>query len=308
VHVLVSGDALERFGDVLRPVPDVEWVVVDPDVDSGAVECAWLSADLWYGGVLGAFVDGCRRAPRLRWVHTSSAGTDGPWFDELLARGVRLTTSHVNDVPIAEYVLAMVLRHFQRHDDWAAVRRDRRWSHHDFREVAGTTWLVVGVGAIGTRVAERARAFGARVVGVRRTPHGDEPVDQIVTPDRLLDVVPDADVVVLARPAGPPVVDAEFLAAMREGSVLVNVARGSLVDEDALVEALDRGVPDHAVLDVFRTEPLPLDNPLWSHPRVTITPHNANGGLGRYRRAAELFAANLRRYQRGEPLPDEVSA
>lgn len=310
MDAFVSGDALARFGDVLRPVDDVRWVEVEPDADTSAAECAWLSADLFYSGRLDLFFDGCRRAPALRWVHTSSAGTDGAWFDELLARGVRLTTSHVNDVPIAEYVLGMVLRHFQRHDEWMTARAARQWVHHDFREIAGTTWLIVGVGAIGARVAERARAFGARVVGVRRSPRGDEPVDDVVTPDRLLDVLPAADVVVLARPAGPPppLVDAAFLGAMREGSVLVNVARGSLVDEGALLAALDGGTPAHAILDVFGTEPLPSDSPFWSHARVTLTPHNANGGVGRYRRAAELFAANLRRYQRGDPLPDEVSA
>ena len=308
MDVLVSGYALRRFGDVFEPVDGVRWVEVAPDADASQVACAWLSADLFYSGQLDVFFDGCRRAPALRWVHTSSAGTDGAWFDELLARGVRLTTSHVNDIPIAEYVLGMVLRHFQRHDEWVAARAERTWVHHDFRELSGTTWLIVGVGAIGGRVAERVRAFGARVIGVRRSARGGEPVDELVTPDRLLDVVPAADVVLLARPAGPPVVDAAFLAAMRDGSVLVNVARGSLVDEDALLASLERGVPEHAILDVFATEPLPPDSPFWSHPRVTVTPHNANGGTGRYRRAAELFGTNLRRYQRGEPLPDEVAA
>jgi phosphoglycerate dehydrogenase-like enzyme len=252
---------------------------------------------------MGVFFAGLRAAPRLRWVHTSSAGTDGAGFDELLARGVLLTTSHVNAMPIAEYVLAMVLRHYQRPGEWEAARRERKWAHHDFREVLGTTWLVIGLGAIGSEVATRARAFGARVIGVRRSPVGDEPVDAMVTPDALLDVVDEADVVVLSRPASPgapPVVDDAFLSRMRPGSVLVNIARGSLVDDAALLAALDRGVPEHAILDVFDVEPLPADSRYWTHPRVTVTPHSANGGLGRYRRAAELFARNLDRFVRGE--------
>jgi glyoxylate/hydroxypyruvate reductase len=101
-------------------------------------------------------------------------------------------------------------------------------------------------------------------------------------------------------------VDEAMLASVREGAVLVNVARGSLVDEDALIRALDAGQLAHAVLDVFATEPLPADSPLWDHPRVTVTPHSSGGGLGRYRRSAEVFAANLTRYLNHEPLLHEV--
>lgn len=305
MDVFASSDAAATVRDLVDPTV-VRFVDVVRDADTSSVEAAWLSADLWHRGTMGVFFGGLRRAPGLRWVHTSSAGTDGAGFDDLLARGVLLTTSHVNAVPIAEYVLAMVLRHYQHPDEWDAARRERAWVHHDFREVLGTTWLVVGLGAIGSEVATRVRAFGGRVVGVRRTPRGDEPVDAVVTPDALLDVVGDADVVVLSRPASPgapPVVDGAFLARMRAGSMLVNVARGSLVDDAALLAALDRGVPEHAILDVFPVEPLPGDSPYWTHPRVTVTPHSANGGVGRYRRAAELFASNLDRFVRGELAP-----
>ena len=173
----------------------------------------------------------------------------------------------------------------------------------------GTTWLVVGLGAIGTAVATRAAVFGARVVGVRRHPTGEEPVDALLAPTDPLDAVPTADVVVLAAPATAAterLVDARFLAAMRPGSVLVNVARGSLVDEAALLAALDRGVPKAAILDVFATEPLPADSPFWEHPRVVATPHSSSGGAGRHDRAAALFVENLGRYRRGEPLLHEV--
>jgi phosphoglycerate dehydrogenase-like enzyme len=302
--VFASAAAVATVRDLVEP--SVRFVDVVPGADTSSVDAAWLSADLWHGGTLGVFFAGLRAAPRVRWVHTSSAGTDGAGFDELRARGVLLTTSHVNATPIAEYVLAMVLRHYQRPGEWDAARRERTWAHHDFREVLGTTWLVIGLGAIGSEVATRARAFGARVIGVRRSPSGDEPVDLMVTPDALPDVASDADVVVLSRPASPgapPIVDTAFLSAMRPGSVLVNVARGSLVDDAALLAALEQGVPEHAILDVFDVEPLPDDSPYWAHPRVTVTPHSANGGLGRYRRAAELFASNLDRFVRGELTP-----
>jgi phosphoglycerate dehydrogenase-like enzyme len=122
--------------------------------------------------------------------------------------------------------------------------------------------------------------------------------------------VPDADVLVVAAPAVESthhLIDAGVLAAMRSGSVLINVARGSLVDEAALLAALDRGRPAHAVLDVAATEPLPAENPLWDHPAVTITAHSAGGGLGRDRRAAEVFAGNLGRFLGGEELRHEVA-
>ena len=278
--------------------------------DEVAPEVAWLTAEALYDGVVAPFFALVHRAASVRWVHSPAAGVDLPFHRGLGERGVRLTTSHVNAIPIAEYVLGMVLAHYQQLERWQEAQRDHAWRHHEFREVFGTTWLVVGLGAIGTEVATRARACGARVIGVRRQPTGDEPVDEMLPPTRLLEAVPAADVVVLAAPATPAtkhLVDEHFLAALRPGSLLVNVARGALVDEAALLRALDRGVPEAAILDVFATEPLPPASPFWSHPRVVVTPHSSSGGSGRHARAAELFVENLGRYVRGEPLLHEVN-
>ena len=131
-----------------------------------------------------------------------------------------------------------------------------------------------------------------------------------MTPDRLGSVIGAADVVVLAAPASAStegLADAAFLVGMKPGSVLVNVARGSLVDEEALLAALDRGMPEAAILDVFVTEPLAADHPFWSHPAVTLTAHNAAGGTGRYGRQADLSAENLDRYRAGRPLLNDVT-
>jgi phosphoglycerate dehydrogenase-like enzyme len=146
---------------------------------------------------------------------------------------------------------------------------------------------------------------------VRRHPTGTEPVDRMVTPDALRAAIPEVDVVVLAAPANATthrLVDRGFLRAVKPGALLINVARGSLVDEDALLDALDSGVLAAAVLDVTDVEPLPPDHRLWSHPGVTITAHNAAGGTGRYARAADLFIENLGRYRSGDRLRHEVTA
>jgi len=148
------------------------------------------------------------------------------------------------------------------------------------------------------------------VIGIRRTPDGTEPVDEMVGPDELLAQLPRADVVVLTLPASDTthhLVDDVFLAAMQPDAVLVNVARGAIVDEAALVRALDAGRPDFAVLDVVETEPLPTESPLWDHPKVVVTPHSSSGGHGRFARGADLFAENLRRFRAGEPLRHEVA-
>jgi phosphoglycerate dehydrogenase-like enzyme len=168
-----------------------------------------------------------------------------------------------------------------------------------------TTWLVIGLGAIGGEIAQRARAFDAKVIGVRRSQRGRELVDELIRPASVLEVLPRVDVVVLAAPATDEtaeLVDSRFLSAMRPGSLLVNVARGELIDEPALLDALDRGIPEAAILDVFTTEPLPADSPFWTHPRVVMTPHSSGGGTGRVERAVDVFAENLVRWQRGDEL------
>ena len=310
----LSAEAIALWGDRIRAiVPDAELVAYDPAL--GAIpgdppEVGWLSVDVLRNADT-AFIDALLASAPLRWVQSAGAGYDTWHFQQLLARGVRLTTAHVNNVPIAEYVLREVLDRFQRADRWRAGQAAHHWEHHEWREVMGSTWLVIGVGAIGSAVAERARAFGAHVIGVRRTLDGTEPVDEMVGPDQTVALLPRADVVVLTLPATDAtrhLVDDGFLAAMQADAVLVNVARGAIVDEAALLRALDAGRPDFAVLDVVGTEPLPAESPLWDHPKIVVTPHSSSGGHGRFARGADLFAHNLRRYRAGEPLRHEVAA
>ncbi len=312
VRAQLSEDALSRWGDRIRDrVPDADLVAFDPAL--GAVpgdppEVAWLSVDVLRAPDV-PFLDALVAADSVRWVQSAGAGYDTWHYQQLFAKGVRMSISHVNNVPIAEYVLREVLDRFQRADRWRAAAAEHRWAHHEWREVTGTTWLIVGLGAIGSAVAERARAFGTTVLGVRRTPDGTEPVDELHPPEALTSLLPRADVVVLSLPATAAttgLVDDAFLAAMKPDAVLVNVARGAIVDEAALLRALDAGRPDFAVLDVVGTEPLPADSPLWAHEKVVVTPHSSSGGDGRFARGADLFAENLQRYAAGEPLLHEV--
>jgi phosphoglycerate dehydrogenase-like enzyme len=320
--IFCTSVAHDTFGARLDR-PGLEWLTMGLDgtlLDgSGAAvpwpearpEVAWGTSDLFREGApLGAFFRFLAECPSLRWFQSPAAGYDAEPFRLMAERGVRVCNAHVNSLPIAEFVLRSVLDEFQDAGLWRRRQDESAWRIHDWREVSGSTWLVVGLGHIGGAVAERARALGARVIGCRRTPSGSEPVDSMVTPDRLGHVVGEADVVILSAPASPStdgLVDAGFLASMREGSILVNVGRGSLVDEEALLAALDRGTPAAAVLDVFATEPLPVDHPFWTHPRVRVTPHNAAGGVGRLQRQADLFADNLGRFLAGTPLEHDVT-
>lgn len=318
MRILLTAAAADRFGhrlpaDVSPAVMQADGSLADGTPwEDADVEVAWPTADLFEPGApVRPFFAFLLQSTTLRWIQSPAAGVDAPVFAQLVRKGIRLTTSHVTDIPISEYVLRSVLDHYQRPQEWAASAADRAWRRHDFREVHGTTWLIVGLGSIGAATAVRARAFGATVIGVRRSPTGQEPVDRMIPPAEVTGALGEADVVVLAAPATPEtrhLVDAAFLAAMKPGSLLVNIARGALVDEDALVAALDAGTTiESAVLDVTATEPLPPDSPLWAHPAITVTPHDAAGGTGRFARAADLFLENLRRYREGDELLHEVT-
>jgi phosphoglycerate dehydrogenase-like enzyme len=318
MRVLLTEVAHDSFGARLER-DGVEWLVMDragsvrPVGASGDAgpEAAWGTSDLFRDGApLAPFFSFMLKSPTLRWFQSPAAGYDDPVFLSLVTNGVRVTNAHVNGLPIAEFVMRSVLDEFQGARTWREQAGDRRWAIHDWREVSGSTWVIVGLGGIGGEVARRARAFGAEVIGCRRHPDPADPTDRTVTPDGLPGVLGLADVVVLAAPATPQttdLVDADFLARMQPGSLLVNVSRGTLVDDQALLASLDSGHLSAAVLDVFREEPLPGDHPFWSHPGVRVTPHNAAGGSGRLSRQADLFGENLDRYLQHRALLNDVT-
>lgn len=273
--------------------------------DTAQPDWGWFSADSGFGPAGRALFVAMLKSQRLAWVHTGAAGVDGPIWRQLVDKGAALTTGHGQAISIAEYVIAGVLDHLQRWPERHAEQAARRWTRLPFREVAGTRWLIVGFGAIGEAVAERARAFGAHITGVRRSGAAHPAADRMARLADVRELLPDADVVVLAAPLNNEtanLADAAFFAAMKPRSVLVNIGRGGLVDEAALLTALEAGAPGHAILDVFRTEPLPSDSPLWTHPKLTLTAHASAFGSGQTARNDALFLENLRRRLAAEPL------
>lgn len=279
--------------------------------DDAAPLCAFISNDLFTDSLVSRFADLLAKSNALEWAQSAGAGTDHSLFARLAKKGVRLTTSHGQASAMADYVLWGVLHHFQNGRARLAEQAAHRWTRPQSRELDRTRWLIVGFGAVGEAVARRAKGFGAHVTGIRRRARPCSVADLVTTPDDIPGHLGDTDVVVLCAPLTPEtadLVDADFLSAMKPGSMLVNVGRGGLIDEDALLAALDAGKPEHALLDVFRIEPLPPGSRFWNHPRVTLTGHGSGSSSGLSARVDELFLDNLARYLAGEPLLNEVAA
>lgn len=321
-RILVYEPSWRRLADAFGALKGLDALLMAPDgtitrdgrpvpADEAAPEIGWLNVDLFGAPAARDYMTALLKSPDLKWVQSGAAGYDDPVFARIVGKGARLTTNHSQAVGMSEYVLAGVLDHFQRGPERRAAQAAHAWTRLPFREIAGSSWLVVGFGAIGRAVAVRARAFGARITGVRRSAGADPDADAMATPDALAGHLGEADVVVLSLPLSPQttgMVDGPFLAAMKPGSVLVNVGRGGLVDEAALLAALDAGKPGHAVLDVFQAEPLPADSRFWAHPRISLTPHSSAMGSGLAARGDALFVDNLGRFLAGQPLRNEVAA
>jgi phosphoglycerate dehydrogenase-like enzyme len=251
-------------------------------------------------------------APNLRWVQAIGAGIDH-LHDAGLSDNVIVTNAvGVAAVPIAEFVIARLLGVWKRFADLDELQREHKWRATFGRLFDTSTVGLVGLGAIGGAVAVRARALGAKTLGIRRSYQPGDPsplTDELFGTDSLHAVLGRCDAVVLSAPATPDtenMFDAAAFAAMRPGAVFCNVARGSLVDEAALIEALERGHLGAAIIDVARAEPLPPDDPLWDAPNIHISPHSSASQDRYLETLFDLFADNLGRYVRGDDLRNVV--
>jgi phosphoglycerate dehydrogenase-like enzyme len=260
------------------------------------------------------------RAPRLMWVHSATAGVERVLTPAALERGLAITNARgVFSDPIAEYVLMMILSVSRRLPLLLELQRERTWQPLEGREMADVTVGVVGLGSIGRRVAELALTMGARVVATRRRAALDGAADtepdeitaliDMLPADGLPELMAQSDFVVLALPLTPEttnIVNSDLFAHAKPGAWLINIARGALVDERALVRAIRDGRLGGAVLDAFREEPLPADSELYTTPNVIVTPHTSWSSGRVLDRSIELFCENLERFRRGEPLANLV--
>ncbi|MFT7648335.1 MAG: phosphoglycerate dehydrogenase-like enzyme [Candidatus Poriferisodalaceae bacterium] len=281
-------------------------------VDSATIapEVAWITIDLFLTGDFLAFVDAALAFNSVKWFQACLAGTDAPPFARILDSGARLSNSDSPNAGVAEYVMGSVLHLVHDINTRVEQHREQEWVQLPWREINGMTWVIVGFGSIGHEIAQRARGFGVEVVGVRRTAVADASADRMATMDQLHNELAMADVVILACPLTEEttgLADAAFFGAMKPGSILVNVSRGPVVDTPALLAALDEGTPSEAILDVFDTEPLPDDSPIWTHPKVFMTSHIAGAGAGIITRGDALFIEQLDDYLSDRPLRLEVT-
>ena len=251
------------------------------------------------------------RAKRLAWVHSPAAGVGNLLCPEMLASPVIITNSRgLHGPAMAEHVIGVTIALFRQFNTAVRAQLGRRWVHADLAEIrmlAGRRMGIIGLGAVGTAVAEAAAALGMRVIATRRhvgLPRPDS-VDAVYPPSGLPHLLATSDVVVVAAPHTEEtreLIGAAEIGLMKRDAILVNIARGRLVRESDLARELARGTIAGAALDVFEHEPLGESSPLWALPNVLITPHTSGYREDYWEAAVELFAENLRRFERGEPL------
>jgi phosphoglycerate dehydrogenase-like enzyme len=295
----------------------VEGLADGPLEDVEVMLRGWLSSD--------AFDRLLVRAPRLTWVHSATSGVERALTPASRERGLIVTNARgVFSRPIAEYVLMMILAVSRRLPQLLELQRERTWQPLEGAELRDVTVGIVGLGSIGRAVAALATSFGCRVVAVRRHSEretaaraGDEAgaaiddleLARVGGPETLPDLLGESDFIVLAAPLTPEtedLINAETLAMVKPGAWLINVARGRLIDERALLRALRDGDLGGAVLDTFRDEPLPPMSSFYDLPNVIVTPHTAWSSGRVLDRSVDLFCDNLRRFAAGDPLLNVV--
>ena len=258
------------------------------------------------------------QARKLKWLHSTAAGVGQLMYPELRKSGIKVTNaSGVHTIPMAEHILGMLVAMVRRFPDCFRYQRKAHWAQQELwdlpvrpRELHGQTLLLIGFGAVGRAVAMAVRALGMRVWAVTRSGEGDrELAEKIVPVERLHEVLPEADFVILAAPETPEtrrMIGAPEFACMKASAYFMNVSRGALLDEPALIAALERRAIAGAALDVASQEPLPPDSPLWKLENAFITPHMSAVSEHLWTRQTDLLITNLERWFSGDELLNRV--
>ncbi len=282
-----------------------------------AFEAMLAKADVLYGipdGSSKALSAAVRSNPGLRWVQTMAAGGGAQvkaakLNAEELRQVVFTTSAGVHGTTLAEFAMFGLLAGAKDLPRMRIQQEERRWNRWTMRQVHEQTVLIIGLGGIGKETARLAKALGARVIGVKRRPEPVPFVDEVFGTDQLPQLVGRADAIILTLPGTTEtegLYGTDLIAATKPGAVIINVGRGVVVDEPALIAGLQSGHLSSAFLDVTAVEPLPLDSPLWGMPEVVLSPHTAAHSDQEDRRIAELFAKNLRKFLDGEEMMNVV--
>lgn len=311
--LLVLNDPLAPYLTLLDQLPDGVRIVAGASAE--AFQSSVDEADVIFAGIgmAGLLRELLPRAARLRWVHSLAAGVEGMLFPELVESSIVLTNGRgVFRRSLAEFVIAAAL--FFGKDLRRMVRGQAagQWAPFDVEELHGATLGIVGYGEIGRAVAELARAFGMKVLALRRRPElcsADPLVNEAFAPGLRREMISRCDYLVISAALTPQtrgLIGAGEIAAMKPNAVLINVGRGPVVEESALVEALTARRIRGAALDVFDVEPLPVGHPFYSLDNVLLSPHCADHTVGWLEMAMQCFIANFRRYTAGQPLENIV--
>jgi len=300
----------------------IRWIHLpqDPEARLDAETIGQIEIALYAAGIFGrrgrSFFSAVRKAPNMRWLHVFNAGVDHPVFPAILEAGVRLTTSAgTTAIPIAQTAIGALLMFARGFPAWLEAQRKHEWNPlrgaDQPQDLAGQNLCVLGLGSIGTEIARLGVALGLNVIGIRRSPRrADDPVAEIHPPSALPELLPRCQWLAIACPLTAQtrkLINAEMLARLPSGARIINVARGEIVDESALIEALRSRHLAGAYLDVFEKEPLPTESPLWDLPNVIVSPHSSWAARGNDARIVALFVHSFEQWLLGHPMSNEVT-
>lgn len=321
-QLLVHAAAFDRFGDsIVDEFPRLDIGILENDgtfrrpyrealKERPAPDIAFANTDVFFCKGATEFFAALMATEALRWVQCSAAGFEHPAIAMLARKAERFTNDHAQAEAMAEWALWQALDVFRKGPLHRAQAAKAQYRKMMVSELHGSKWLIYGYGSIGQAVGTRVSALGGEVTGVRRMAGPAEGAARIVPPEEAGDWLTEADVVLLSLPHNAlteSMANAAFFAAMKGSALFLNLGRGALVDEGALLGALEADELAHAALDVSRQEPLPEGSPLWNHSKITITPHDSAWTPQTRLRNDQTFLINLRHYIAGEPLTNVVA-